>query len=133
MKLALFNTACGILLVHWIGRGFLALEPGPLWGAILASIAGGFLSVLATTRLETSFLGPSLRGASIRIWLFHSAVYFGVLLLCAPVLREVRTFLALILPLLAVTGVAIVAFGPIQDRLVARSQRKARESAHSMR
>ena len=133
MKLALFNTSLGIVLTAWLGSRYFGFGAEEIFRAILGSFLGGWCSLLATTRLESSPRTKRFIHSAWKTWVFHCAVYFGILLLCASRLREPTVLAALILPLLLVTGSAIVAFGPLQDAFVARSQRKARESAHSIR
>jgi hypothetical protein len=59
-------------------------------------------------------------------WIVALSVWFGVTVGLAPSLWDPRRALILALPLYMTAGFSIKVYGPVQDWLVARDQRRAR-------
>ena len=124
MKAALLNGFMGFWLTLLISRGSLQLELSDALLSLFASNFAGLVALVLTLRIER-------RLERFKIWLNRSFVtwsvlitlYFSILLACAPVLREGKVLLSLLLPLILSTGFSLIVFGPIQDFLVRREQR----------
>lgn len=118
----------GVALSLGIGVSILGLDPVDCARSVAASFGVGLVSLLATLWAErVPFIKRFFLHRSLLTWALLSTLYFGGLLALAPALRDGRAFAWLVVPMLMCTGWTILAFGPIQDRLVARAQRRQRE------
>ncbi len=113
-------TACfGII---WFGT----LE-SPVWAIAAANLAG-LVTLLLVQKLERT---PSLKArwfrGALRTWIACTALFALGLWLLIPELREPARLAKYFLPLVFCAGLLTPwVFGPLQDRLVRRQQRKAR-------
>jgi hypothetical protein len=126
MLSAIFNGCLGVTLAFVIGSRVLGLSAGEIGLCILASEISGLLSLLATLRMErVPFLRRYLINRSLKTWALFLCIYFGIILLIAPAMRDWRHWLWMTVPLMLGNGFVILLFGPIQDFLVRRDQRRA--------
>jgi hypothetical protein len=119
----------GGIAAAWIGSRWLGLSAGQIARCLVATNLAGLLALLVTLKGErTSWVRRHLMTRQRWTWAVFLVVYFGTLIGVGAPLREGRVFLWLVLPLVLNAGFAIVAFGPLQDRIVAQRQRQARRS-----
>jgi putative effector of murein hydrolase LrgA (UPF0299 family) len=97
--------------------------------SILASNIAALLALLLTLRAEkVRWLVKVWMNRSLKTWSLTVTIYFLTLLSLSPVLRNWSILGPMILPLLLSTGFAMIVFGPIQDQLVRKEQRKKQRS-----
>ncbi|MBI3557287.1 MAG: hypothetical protein HY074_13570 [Deltaproteobacteria bacterium] len=122
---AWFNGFLGVILVYAIASLRLGLTEFEAALCVIASNVSGMVSLLL---YSAAFRRPWIRkrviGGPFRTWTLFLTAYFGFMLLMAPALRDPEHFKWLAIPVIMTTGFTILIFGPIQDRMVARSQRK---------
>lgn len=112
----------------WIGRDVAMLAPQEILRALiaaqLASVVGGLLTLQAE---QVRFLKTRVINSTWKTWTLLLVLYNGIILLFCPPLRELKIY-AVMLPLLIMSNGVILTtvFGPIQDWIVRRRQRKAR-------
>ena len=124
---AWINGFLGVALTSYVGTQVLGLHWEAPLRCILATNIAGLAALLITLRAEkTPWMRSRVIYRPLWTWVLFLSVYFGTLLGFAPEMRVGRQFAWLILPVILSTGFAILVFGPIQDRLVARAQRRAR-------
>jgi hypothetical protein len=120
------NGLIGLGLTFGIGTGVLNLSTPDLLLCSFVSILAGLISLLLTLQVEKI---PAIRknwlNRSLKTWTFLVSLYGGILLALAPPSRDFNSLKYLIFPLILQTGFSIILFGPIQDELVKRQQRKA--------
>ncbi len=127
---AWFNGFLGIVLVYGIGSLRLGLTEFDAALCVVASNVSGLVSLLLySAGGRRPWIRKHILGGPFRTWTLFLAAYFGMMLLMAPTLRDSEHFKWLIIPVIMTTGFTILVFGPIQDRLVARSQRSQLKSA----
>jgi hypothetical protein len=130
MIMALFNTILGTTLSFAIGMRVVHLTAPQIILSVVASQVGGLIGLLVTLRAEKN---PTIRkhilNRSLKTWTLLFAVYSGFLLLISPALRDLRAFAWMVVPLMISNGLCIIAFGPIQDRLVRDEQKRALREA----
>src|SRR4051812_23840802 len=119
MLSALINGLVGTALTVGIATQVLGLSLPMAALCIAASNIAGFVGLLVIMR------GHWVRG-TFPTWALFLFTYFGILLSVAEPLRHGHNFAWLIMPVILSCGYAILAYGPVQDRLVARTQRKQR-------
>lgn len=125
-----FNTVLGMALSFALGMGLIHLNALEVGNCILASELGGLIALLGTLQAERRpWLKQHVINRSLKTWTLFLGLYFGTMLLIAPPLRDVKTFLILWLPLALGNGLAIKVFGPIQDAIYRREQIRARQRA----
>ena len=94
---------------------------------MFVSNAAGLFALLVTLKGErTSWARRVFFGKSRKTWPVFLCLYLAPMLALIPVLRTGMGFLWLFVPLVLSTGYCIIVFGPIQDYLVARAQRRER-------
>ena len=121
------NGIIGLALCLGLGMEFFGLTSGDALFCVLVSNIAAFISVLITLKAEkTPWLSKRVLNHTLKTWALLVCCYLSILLGAAPVLREPRILAYLFIPLVLSTGFAIIVFGPIQDQLVSRSQRKSR-------
>jgi hypothetical protein len=126
---AWINGLLGLGLSFGAGIGILGWDWAQVLRCVLSSAIGGFIALTATLRAERSpWIRRHVLKSSGRTWVFALSSYFGLMVLGAPDLQDLRAFGILILPLILCTGFTILVFGPMQDRRVAREQNKARRN-----
>lgn len=98
----------------------------PVWAIVAANLAG-LLTLLVVQKIErTPAIKRWLRGP-LRTWVVSALLFGGTLWTLVPELREGRRLLVLFLPLIFCAGLITPwVFGPLQDGLIRRIQRKAR-------
>ena len=129
MPTAIGTGIFGILATLAVGTQILGWDPEQcLWAALVANLAG-FIGLLITLRAERD---PQLKKHYLnrgwKTWALLTSVYSAIILTLVPQSREVGAFLWLFLPLLLSTGFAIIAFGPVQDKIYRGIQRRQRSS-----
>ncbi len=121
------NGFLGILVSYIVGTQVLSLSAMDVGIALFASNLGGLIALLVILQLEWQpWIKRNVLTRSRRTWPVFLAIYYSVILAIVPALRDVRTLLIMALPLALGNGFAIRLFGPIQDQLYRRSQRRAR-------
>lgn len=132
MVTSLVNGFLGLILTLCIGIMALDLPPPQLILAVLTSNGAALAALLLTLKIERT---PSIAKYKINgffgSWSILTFLYFGTLLSLCPPLREIRCLTYLGFPLILSTGFSITLFGPIQDYLVSKSQRKTRSMQRS--
>jgi hypothetical protein len=124
---AWINGFLGLFSSLLIGTQVLGLTPLEVMGSFVASVAAGWVAVFFTLKGErTPWLRKYVMSNSKRTWVVFLSLYFCSVVLLAPPIRDLRVFSWMIIPLILCTGFTIVTFGPLQDRWVARAQRKSR-------
>lgn len=118
------NSAIGTALCFLLGTYFLHLSPGEVWTCVWVSQLAGFLALLLTLRAEKiRWVRKNILNRSLKTWALFASLYLGILLAGAPAVRDFFSLCVMFLPLLLGNGLAIKAFGPVQDFLVRREQR----------
>ena len=123
---ALINGTVGLAALLGIGVRILDLSISDLLLAAVISNLGAFLSLIATLMAEKSVFFKRYLNRSLKTWTLLISLYLGILLSFVPILRDFRTLAFLVLPLVLSAGFAIIAFGPVQDQIVRREQRRVR-------
>jgi hypothetical protein len=125
MKSAILNGTLGLALSLGIGTRLLNLDASNILMAVVAANLGAVLGLLLTLQAEkVSWIRTKLLNRSLKTWSFMILIFLGVLLSIAPVMRDPHVLAYLIFPLVLSTGFGILIFGPIQDQIVRRQQRK---------
>lgn len=126
MIAALANGMIGLALALVIGTR-LGFDVSDSLFCIFVSNVAALVSLLTTLQAErTQWLRKHFLNRSLKTWSILLLVYFGIIFYFCPMLRDGRTFLLMAIPLILATGFSILVFGPIQDRIVRRNQKKAR-------
>ncbi len=122
---AIFCGIIGSALTYWLGIGLslTGLEVLVCLGAAqLACVISGILTLQAERR---PWLKARLLRGGLRTWTCLAALFFGILVLLAEPLRREGILIRLAFPLILATGFALrCAFGPLQDWIVRRQQRR---------
>lgn len=122
---AWINGIVGVLASFGIGIAVLGLEGLEVFRCIGASLVAGMLALVLTLKAERiPWIRAHVLNRSLKTWVVFLGLYFGGMLALAPALRDARVLGWLLLPLILCTGFTILAFGPMQDRWVARNQRR---------
>lgn len=125
MIAALVNGLVGLGICLGIGLNLLHMGIGDIFISVLASNLASLLSLLVTLHAERiPWIKENILNRSLKTWGLLSCSYLGLLICLAPPLRQSPHFFYLLAPLVLSTGFAILLFGPIQDFLVRRQQRK---------
>ena len=104
--------------MNWVTKSGLPLSALDAFLCVIASNVGGFLALMFTQRTRRWIHGGMLT------WFLFLMIYWGCQLAFAPALREPAAFFILLVPCALSCGFGIIAFGPIQDRLVASERRR---------
>ncbi len=127
MPTAIGTGIFGLLSAIAVGTQILGWDVETCLRAVAAANIAGFLGLLITLRAERSAtFKKRVLNSGIKTWILLSSVYSGIILALVPHTREIGAFLWMFLPLLLSTGFGIIAFGPVQDRIVQGLQRKQR-------
>ena len=127
--IAWVNGFLGVAGSLGIGLAVLGRSPEEIAWALAAVILAGFLALLLTLQAESvPWIRRRVLNRSLVTWTFFLSVYYGVQLALAPMLREPRVLAWMSIPLVLSNGFSILAFGPLQDWVVARRQRQARRA-----
>lgn len=130
MRTAFLNGMIGSFLVWLLGTSFFNLSFTDVLQCVGASVVAGLACTLITTRAEQRpWIRKNVLTRQRRTWYLFLTVYFSVLLWGAPPVRAVAPFATLVVPLVLCTGFTIMIYGPIQDKLMRRAQRRARRRA----
>lgn len=125
MIIALINGIIGLTLSIYLGTEILDLSLLSSLNCVLAANIAGFTSLLFTLKAEkTSWIKKYLLNRTLKTWGFLSIIFFGILFIFEPNLKNFKILSYLILPLILSTGFMIVLFGPIQDALQRREQKE---------
>lgn len=126
MIAALLNGFIGTGLSFGLAMGILDFSFWECLLCLFAANTSAFIGVLLTLQAEriTRGRGRWLNNG-LKAWAFLTTIYCVILLSLAPPLRAFKPFIYLFLPLLLSTGFSILVFGPVQDILVRRQQRKS--------
>lgn len=117
----------GVILSWYLGTTQLGLSTFTILLGILVSNGAGMTALLSTLKLErTAWVRTNILRGPIQTWTYFLTVYFGLLIGLFPPLQESQGFALLVLPLIFTTGFTILAFGPLQDGIIAREQRRFR-------
>lgn len=125
MKIAFLNGLIGLGLGLAIGSNTLGLKNTDIFLCVLSSNVAFLIALLLTLQSERVF--KKWLNRSAKTWALVLTLYGSMLIVLAPPLRNLHTLLYLSIPLILSTGFAIMVFGPIQDHLVRRDQRRTLE------
>jgi hypothetical protein len=118
----------GICLVF--GWKFLDLSVLEAMACVLASNVAAFVGLILTLQAEwIGWIKKHILFHPLMSWGLLAIIYFGGILLSVPHLRSLKALLILTIPMIWSNGIMIVVFGPVQDRIFAASQRRARTQA----
>ena len=118
---AWINGTLGVILVLAIGLLRLDLSLLQALNCIFASLFAGLMGLLAVSKgMRTLWLRRHVMFNPLSTWIVFLLIYFGLELLLAPPLRNLVNAAWLILPTILSTGFTILAYGPLQDRIVSR-------------
>jgi putative effector of murein hydrolase LrgA (UPF0299 family) len=127
MKAAILNGILGSFLSIIAGFEILMLGWDDLCLCLIASNLAGLIALLSTLQIEKlSWFKKIKLQSTFKTWSLLIFIFSSLVLVLAPPLRQLENFAILILPLVLSTGFSLLAFGPIQDSLVRRQQRKER-------
>ncbi len=125
MKAAIFNGLLGTFLSLAAGIQILNLSWYDILLCVLSSNLAALISLLGTLQIEkTSWFKKPKIPSAIKTWSILMSLYLGMILNMSPPLQTFQNFAVLILPLVLSTGFSILLFGPLQDQLVRRQQRR---------
>jgi hypothetical protein len=116
----------GAVLSFVVGSRMFGHGPAEIWRAILASELAAFVCLPVTLYSQRTPRLKFLSKGTIRSWMLLSGLYFGVLLLICPWLRSWVALGWMFGPLLMCTGLMIIIYGPLHDRIIRRTQEKTR-------
>ncbi len=132
MLSAWINAFLGSALVMGIGTQALGFTPIEALLCIVGSNVGGFVALILILQLEwRPWIKRHILNRSRRTWPVFLFFYYGITFSIAPHAWGLRNIAWLWLPMALSNGFCILAFGPVQDWLVARNQRKTRKAALS--
>jgi putative effector of murein hydrolase LrgA (UPF0299 family) len=126
VSLTALIALAGVTLTIWIGAG-LGMSGHEIALCLLSANVCAMGALILTLRAErVGWVRRKVLKDSPRTYgLLVSAWFAGMLVLARP-WWTAQNFFPLFLPLVFSTGVAVLVFGPIQDRMVAHLQRRAR-------
>jgi hypothetical protein len=122
MLSALLLTFTGVVLcyvvgVQWLGQDVLAVAQ-----AVVATQIAGFCALLSTVNVQYIERLKFLTRGAPRTWIFFLVIYVGMTILVGPKSFNVHIYSLMAAPLILTTGLSIIVFGPIQDRIMRRRQ-----------
>jgi len=119
----------GAALTLWLGTSYLGLTVSQALLSSLVSEIGGFVALLITIRAsQDQWFGANRFKGGLRTWGLLSSIYFLILLLALPYLRDLTRLAVLFLPLQLGHGFLSLVYGPIQDRIVRARYGRAKTS-----
>lgn len=124
---ALLNGLVGLALCLGVGLYYVDLLPEEILYCVLVSNGAALVALLVTLKAEKYPWFKKKFNRTLKTWGFLASLYYGMLLLLCPVLRDMQILLKMAFPLLISTGFCILVFGPIQDYFVRQAQRRARK------
>ena len=124
MKFAVLNGTMGVCLSVLIGTQVLNLSPTDVGWGVLVSNLGVLAAFLLTLQTERkSWIKKNFLQGNIRTWSFFALIYLSLTIALCPFLQEPKPFFFLIYPLFMSGTFSFFIFGPVQDRIVWRSQK----------
>lgn len=131
MTVALVAGLVGTLLCLGLGTQSIHLSLSDILLSLVSSNIAALVSLMITLKAG-QFPSPlkEWTAGMPRAWALLVSLYLGIQLALSPSLRGWEPMLYLGFPLLLSTGFAILAFGPIRDRMVRNHQRKLLVEAH---
>jgi hypothetical protein len=126
MIVAAAISIAGAVLSFVVGSRVLGHLPPEIWRAILASELAAFVCLPITLYSQRAPRLRFLSKGTFRSWLMLSGLYFAVLLAVCPWLRSWKELGWMFFPLLMCTGVMIIAYGPIHDWMIRRTQERTK-------
>ncbi len=134
MIIALINAIVGMSMSFFVGLQIFDMAFADILLSVLISNGSALVAMLLTLKIErTAWMARFKLKGFFGSWSILAGVYFGLLLSLCPPLREVGRLVYFLLPLLFSTGFSIIFFGPIQDWLVSRDQKRARTITRNKR
>lgn len=121
--MALTNGSLGIALSLFLGMKYFGFQPAEILYFVVVANFTVVITLLATLQIQR------FTKKALRTWTFLVIIFLGLLLAFVPQLRSAKPLTYLLLPLILSSGFGILAFGPLQDIVVRRSQRKSRLKA----
>ena len=132
MVSALFCGTLGWVSGLWIGTHELGLTVLDALQMLTAASVAGFISVVTLTNIQWVPVIKRLFLTNIsKTWVVFLSLFSGITYALSPRGLGLREFGWMALPLMLSTGFIIILFGPIQDRIVRRRQRKERERSRA--
>jgi hypothetical protein len=116
-------SVLGMGVSFWVGVAFLGHAPGEVVRAIVATLAAAFLCLPAVLYAQRTPALRFLAGGTFRSWAMLSILYFAIQLGLCPWLAEPVVLVSMFVPLLMCTGLSIIFYGPIHDRIIKRASR----------
>ncbi len=127
--IAWINGLLGIALAFFIGLNKIELNAYDVVLSIGASWVSGMIALLLVLKGErTPWIKRHVLTRSLRTWPIFLLLYYGGIWLLAPPLRSMDRLIWMAVPLALCNGFVILAFGPLQDRIIAQVQRRSRTS-----
>jgi hypothetical protein len=128
MTSALINGFIGLGLSLWIGTQALDFSAKDIIYFVVISNFASVISLILTLAAEKNpWLKKTFLNHTLKTWAMLATLYYSILLFFCPLLRSTHALLYLSLPLILSTGFGILAFGPIQDQIVRKGQKKTPE------
>ncbi len=125
MKAAILSGLLGSFLSTAAGLRILNLSWDEVLFCIFSSNVAALIGLTLTLQIEkTSWFKKPKIPSALKTWSLLVAFYLGISVILATPLQSVDGFFILVLPLILSTGFSLVLFGPIQDYLIRRQQRK---------
>lgn len=129
MKSAIISGTVGCVLSWFVGTHFAGLSEFDVVRSIAAANVSGLVSLLITLWAERiPALKRGLLSRGYKTWALIATLYLSMMVTLVPALRDPQALALLFLPNVLTTGFAILVFGPIQDALVHKAQRRARRT-----
>ena len=120
-----FFGVLGVISTYWVGTRYFGFSQQDVILCIVGAMIAGFLSLLSTLALERqAVLKKHVMNRTLKTWVVLAILYSSLLVVIAPALREPRTFVLMFIPVVMCTGLMIPVFGPVQDRVYRRIQRR---------
>ena len=127
------NGFIGLALMTMLGTEVLGWTLSEVARGALGSCFAGTVSLFGVLKAERiPWIRRIFLGRPLKVWFFFVTSFFGQVFVYVPRVRpweDFRAFLVQMVPLMIINGFTIVAFGPIQDRIVWRRQRQEAEKA----
>lgn len=113
----------GVVLTYIVGTVKLGLSPADAAICVLSSNIAGICALLFYSwAMRSSTIRRRIMVTPASTWAVFLTVYFGTELALAAPLRDSYAFGWLALPTIFSTGFCVLAYGPIQDKIVSRSR-----------
>lgn len=126
MRSALTLGSLGVLLVFFLGLGQLEWSVVDcLWTVGVTLISGFFSPLIVLQGERVGALKRTLFRNGMTTWILFVSLFLGLIWIMGPEsLRSGKAMLWMFVPLSFTTGFSIIAFGPVQDRLVSARQKR---------